>query len=120
MLALAHAGKTNSKEALASGDWILKHDFSKYNDCTPTYGARAWQDRYNYGSALCSQAMFQLGGKYWKEFYPPLVNTLLANQKKSGAWPPEKAESRYGSCYSTALSVLSLSVPNQLLPIFQR
>jgi len=28
VLALAHAGKNNSKEALASGDWILKHDFS--------------------------------------------------------------------------------------------
>ena len=120
VLALAHAGKTNSKEALASGDWILKHDFSKYNDCTPSYGAPAWQDRYHYGSALCSQAMFQLGGKYWEDFFPPLVEVLMANQKEDGAWEPESADPQYGNCYTTSLCVLALSVPNQLLPIFQR
>ena len=35
VLALAHAGKHESKEAIASGEWILKHDFSKYNDDSP-------------------------------------------------------------------------------------
>ena len=120
VLALAHAGKNDSKEARASGEWILKHDFKEYNKDTPPYGATSWQDRYHYGSVLCSQAMFQLGGKYWKEFFPPLVETLLANQQADGAWPPEKNESEYGSCYSTSLSILSLSVPNQMLPIFQR
>ena len=120
ILALAHAGKHNSEEARSSGDWLLEHNFEKYNDDDSVYGLKWCEEHYHYGTFLCTQAMFQLGGKYWKEFYPPLVNTLLANQKKSGAWPPEKAESRYGSCYSTSLSVLSLSVPNQMLPIFQR
>ena len=90
ILALAHAGKHDSKEARSSGEWLLKHDFKKYNDDTPPYGGRPWQDRYHYGSVLCSQAMFQLGGKYWKQFFPPLVDTLLANQQPNGAWPPEK------------------------------
>ena len=120
ILALAHAGKHDSEEARSSGDWLLEHNFEKYNDDDSVYGLEWCEEHYHYGTFLCTQAMFQLGGKYWKEFYPPLVNTLLANQKKSGVWPPEKAESRYGSCYSTALSVLSLSVPNQMLPIFQR
>ena len=48
VLALAHAGKTNSKEARASGDWILKHDFNTYNDCTPTYGVPS---NWLYGNA---------------------------------------------------------------------
>ena len=64
--------------------------------------------------------MYQLGGKYWEKFFPTLVKALLANQKADGSWPPEKKEKQYGNCYSTALCILSLSVPNQMLPIFQR
>ena len=120
VLALAHAGKHGSEQAIASGEWILKRGFKKYNDDTPPYGMSWLRDRFHYGSFLCTQAMFQLGGKYWEQFYPPLVDTLLANQQQDGAWPPERAEKRYGSCYSTSLCILSLSVPNQMLPIFQR
>ncbi len=120
ILALAHAGKNDSIEARASGDWILKHDFANYNDDTHKYSPSVWYDRYHYGAVLCSQAMFQLGGKYWKQFYPPLVDTLLANQQPDGAWSPEKNEPEYGRCYSTSLCILSLSVTNQMLPIFQR
>jgi len=119
VLALAHAGKHDSKEAIASGEWILAHDFSNYNGDRPPYGG--WlRDRYHYGAVLCTQAMYQLGGKYWEQFFPPLVDTLLANQQFDGSWLPEKMEKQYGNCYTTSLVVLSLSVPNQLLPIFQR
>ncbi len=120
VLALAHAGKHDSKEALSSGDWILKHDFSDYNNDTPPYGCKWLRDRYHYGAVLCTQAMFQLGGKYWDQFFPTLVDELLAHQNADGSWPPERRENNYGNCYSTSLSILSLSVPNQMLPIFQR
>ena len=120
VLALAHAGKHESKEAIASGEWILKHDFSKYNDDSPIFGSAWFVDRYHYGAVLCTQAMYQLGGKYWEKFFPPLVKALLANQKTDGSWPPEKHEKQFGSCYSTSLCILSLSVPDQMLPIFQR
>ena len=120
VLAMAHAGKHDSQEALDSGDWILAHDFSDYNSDQAAYGSDWPKDRYHYGSIICTQAMYQLGGKYWEKFFPPLVNVLLANQQANGSWPPEKKEELYGSCYSTSLSILSLSVPNQMLPIFQR
>jgi len=120
VLAMAHAGKHDSERALASGEWILKHDFSNYNDNTPVYGVAHWQEHYHYSSLLCSQAMFQLGGKYWQQFFPPLVNILLANQQADGSWPPEQSVPQYGSCYSTSLCILAMSVPNQMLPIFQR
>ena len=120
VLAMAHAGKYGSKETLASGEWILKHDFHDYNDDTPIYGAVQSEEQYHYACLLCTQAMFQLGGKFWEQFFPPLVDTLLANQQPNGAWPPETAEPQFGNCYSTSLCVLSLSVPNQILPIFQR
>ena len=120
VLALAHSGKHNSKEAIASADWILKHDFSKYNVDKPLYGEYWSPDRYHYGAVICSQAMFQMGGKYWERFFPPLANVLLANQKADGSWPPETRDAKFGSCYTTSLCILSLSVPDQLLPIFQR
>lgn len=120
VLALAHAGKHESKEAIASGGWLLKRDFKNYNADEPIYDYPWLPDRYHYGAVLCTQAMYQLGGKYWEQFYPPLVETLLANQRADGSWPPERADKQFGNCYSTALCILSLSVPNQMLPIFQR
>jgi hypothetical protein len=66
--------------------------------------------------------MYQLGGKYWEEFFPKLVPILLANQQADGSWPPDsqKWDAPYGSEYTTALIVMTLGAPNQLLPIFQR
>lgn len=120
VLAMAHAGRHGSKEAIASGEWILKHDFKEYNKDTPIYGAHWAPDRYHYGCFLCTQAMFHLGGKYWEQFFPPLVETLLANQQADGSWPPEKYDKQFGNCYSTSLCILCLSAPNQMLPILQR
>ena len=120
ILAMAHAGKHNSPEAFASGEWILKHDFKTYDEEIVLYGA-GWQgNRYHYGAVLCTQGMYQLGGKYWEQFFPMLVDALLANQGQDGEWKTSGKDEPYGSCYSTSLSVLSLSVPDQMLPIFQR
>ena len=119
VLAMAHAGKHDSQEALDSGDWILAQGFATYNKHTPPYGGRP-RDRFLYDCVVCSQAMYHLGGKYWEQFFPPMVNVLLANQQADGSWPSEKSERQYGRCYSTSLCILSLSVPDQMLPIFQR
>jgi len=120
ILAMAHAGNHDSKEAVASGEWLLKHDFSDYKREKPFYGPGLRDDRYHYGVVLCTQGMYQLGGKYWEQFFPPVVNALLENQEEDGSWLTEGKDKPYGSCYTTSLSVLSLSVPNQMLPIFQR
>ncbi len=120
VVALAHGGRHYTEQAQKSGDWILTRDFTKYN-ADKSIGNLTWQpDRFHYGVFHCSQAMYQLGGKHWSGFYPPVVETLLANQKDDGSWPAEKYDKRYGNCYSTSLCLLSLSIPNQLLPMFQR
>lgn len=120
VLALAHAGHQDSEKAIASGDLILKNNFKKYNE-GQLYANSPEPDRYHYGMFLCTQAMYHLGGKYWKQFFPPVVDALLANQEKDGGWPSEKQGWRpIGRCYSTSLCILALSVPNQMLPIFQR
>ena len=118
ILAMAHAGKHDSKQAIASGDVLLKYDFSKYDSEKAPYGSRA--DRYHYGAVLCTQAMYQLGGKYWEQFFPKLVNAFLTNQQADGSWLTGGLDKPYGSCYTTSLGILSLSVPDQMLPIFQR
>jgi len=67
--------------------------------------------------------MAQLGGRYWEQFFPPLVNVLLNSQEASGSWPLEVdqgGEAVFGKVYSTAMAVLSLTPPYQLLPVYQR
>ena len=116
-LTLSLAGHHATPEAQAAGDWIAQQSFEPYN--TSSY----YYDQYHYSVYYCSQAMFQLGGKHWQTFYPQIVRIMLANQNADGSWSPEanlREDGRYGNHYTTALSVLALSAPNQLLPIYQR
>jgi hypothetical protein len=118
ILALAHAGLHHTAEAQRAGDWLLDHPFDQYNSTIPGQSS----DRYHYGLFTCCQAMYQLGGKYWEQFYPPAVEAVLANQQPDGSWPVDSQyhDAPYGNAYSTALVVIMLGAPNQLLPIYQR
>jgi len=122
VLALAHAGFHNSIEAQKAGEWILQHPFDQYNKRETFTQTSHYKDRYHYGVFNCCQAMYQLGGRHWRQFYPRTVKTLLANQRENGSWPAEDHpdEKKFGSAYTTSLMVLSLGAANQLLPIFQR
>jgi hypothetical protein len=66
--------------------------------------------------------MYQLGGVYWQRFFPSAVRAVLANQQLDGSWPVDSQyhDAPYGSTYTTALVIIMLGAPNQLLPIFQR
>jgi hypothetical protein len=121
ILALAHAGYHNSPEAQQSGNWVLQYPFHDYNTIEPF--TQSWKnDRYHYGLFNCCQAMYQLGGRYWESFFPPVVATLLANQQPDGSWPAENHhhDAQFGNAYTTALVLLTLGAPNQLLPVYQR
>ena len=50
------------------------------------------------------------------------VRAVLANQRPDGSWDAEsfQRDRRFGNSYTTALVVLAVGAPNQLLPIFQR
>jgi hypothetical protein len=115
ILSLSLGGRHQTEEALRAGRWVLAHPFDKYR------GKVTKLDRFFYGSFYCSQAMFQLGGKYWTEFYPPLLHTLSTNQRPDGSWDREDGtDGVFGNMYTTALVVLALTPPNELLPVFQR
>ncbi|MEM8946129.1 MAG: prenyltransferase/squalene oxidase repeat-containing protein [Planctomycetota bacterium] len=122
ILAMAHAGLHDAKEAQVAGEWLLREGFANYNE-SRQYARMGWtDDRYHYGVFCACQAMYQLGGDYWREFYPPTVRVILENQDSSGAWQADSHhyDSRYGNSYTTALMAMTLGAPNQLLPIFQR
>lgn len=122
ILALAHAGMHQSPQADAAGKWILQYPFTDYNR-EVQFGPRIEsKDRYHYALFNCSQGMYQLGDKYWSQFFPPTAQTLINNQQPDGSWPLDSrgSDSPFGQTYTTSLVILSLGAPNQLLPIFQR
>ena len=85
-------------------------------------------------SYYCSQAMFQLGGKYWAQFAPLMYDALLEDQNADGSWTyPRPAPGRaccwttaadrglpYNTSYPTSLAILTLTVSARQLPIYQR
>ena len=113
IVSLALGGEHQSEAAQRAGDWVLRQSFRQYNRGVGPY---------HYGVYYCSQGMFQLGGEYWRKFFPPLAETLVANQSSDGAWGPENDASGeyFGRAYTTSLAVLALTSAYQLLPIYQR
>ncbi len=113
IVCLSLSGQHNSDMAQQTGRWILEQSFDRYNN-----GAGP----YHYGAYYCSQAMFQLGGDDWEQFYPPFVDSLTRFQRNDGSWDIERNVNgdTFGNCYTTALCVLALTPPYQLLPIYQR
>ena len=116
ILALAHSGLHDTPEAQSAGDWLLRNRFDDYN------GNPESLERYHYGLLTCCQAMYQLGGPHWERFYPSTVTSIVSNQQPNGSWPREShhRDASFGSAYTTAICLVALGAPNQLLPIFQR
>jgi hypothetical protein len=114
ILSLALSGEHNSELAHNAAKFILKNQSLAQN--------RNYFVIYpRYGDFYCSQAMFQMGGDYWSVFYPRLVKSLLQTQRADGSWITDKNyESTFGASYLTAMSIMALTPPYQMLPIFQR
>jgi hypothetical protein len=117
ILALGHAGFHNSVEARRAAEDVLSYSFDVYNS-----NGGFKRDRYHYSLFMCCQGMYQMGSPYWEQFFPRTVSAVLAHQQPDGSWQAEsdQRDRRYGNSYTTALVVLALGAPNQLLPIFQR
>jgi hypothetical protein len=114
LLCLYLAGKSDAEIEQATGQWMLSHPFRPYNKSLNRI------DRYHYGAYYCSQAAFQLGGECWAKVYRDLSEVLLEHQHADGFWDAESRDPEFGNVYTTALAVLSLTPPHQLLPIYQR
>ncbi|MBX9677851.1 MAG: terpene cyclase/mutase family protein [Gemmataceae bacterium] len=74
---------------------------------------------FYYGHYYASHAMYQVGGKDWKEWYGKLVDYFVPKQSPEGSWS-RTSRHEVGPVYQTSIAVISLSVPLHYLPIFQR
>jgi hypothetical protein len=108
ILALEICGKDWHRSAASrrAGAYLLQHK-------------QRWRSPFfSYGIYYCSQAMFQLGGNYWKSYQPHLHKVLLDNQNSiNGSW---NTGDGFGPSYDTAMAVLALTVEYRYLPIYQR
>jgi hypothetical protein len=109
VLALEICGAHLTPEALAGAEYLLKHP-------------PRWSSEYFfYEVYYCSQAMFQVGDKYYRAYNPKLVAILLEQQEKDGSWLSGDGNDRSGGRnYCTAMAVLALAVEYRYLPIYQR
>ena len=116
ILALGHAGFHDSSEAKQAAESLLTYSFDQYNGAF--FPKR---DRYHYSLFMCCQGMYQMGSPYWEQFFPRTIRPVLAGQRPDGSWDAESTrDGRFGNSYTTALVILAVGAPNQLLPIFQR
>ena len=109
VLALEICGEHLTPEALAGAQYLLGHP-------------PKWSSPYFfYEVYYCSQAMFQMGDKYFLVYYPKLVPILLDHQDRDGSWLSGDGNDRSGGRnYCTAMAVLALAVEYRYLPIYQR
>ncbi len=74
------------------------------------------ETHYYYGHYYAAQAMWQAGDTYWGRWYPAIRQELIARQNIDGSWTDRMICDEYG----TAMALIVLQMPNNLLPIFQR
>lgn len=110
LLCLELCGRHRDKAAIEAGEWILRN--------LPT---RFGGGHFYYGMYYCAQGMFQLGDKYWERWAVTMYDMMLKYQRQDGSWPQGvSSEATAGTCFSTAMGVLAMSVSYRQLPIYQR
>ncbi len=105
VLCLELCGRHGTPETIKGADYVMKTFRELPGDQFEFYG--------NYYNA---QAMFQMGGRYWREYGHWMYEHYLATQDDDGSWQSREA----GRVYGTAIMTLAFTVPYRQLPIYQR
>jgi len=116
ILSLSLGGEHDTPAALGAANSLLGDSFDRYNDAS-----QYPHGQYHYSVYYATLGMFQIGGKHWEEFYPPIVATLLKNQNRDGSWDRESSGApSFGGIYTTSLMVMCLTIGDQMVPVYQR
>jgi hypothetical protein len=67
-----------------------------------------------------NQAAHRVGGETWNVVSRAAQQRLLRTQLPSGAWPQSTSPEEPGEIYATAMAVMTLSVPQRVLPLYQQ
>lgn len=105
LLCLELCGRHGAPETKTAGDYVMR-----------TFRGLPGSQFEMYGVYYNSQAMFQLGGRYWTEWGPWMYGTYVEKQREDGSWESREA----GRVYGTSMMVLAFTVPWRQLPIYQR
>lgn len=109
LLAMQVCGQYESPLVEGASEWLLQHP--------PKQNERF----FHYGVYYYAQGMHQAGGKFAEAADKLVPELLLPDQHSDGSWLAGGGEERnVGSCYATAMAILSLSVRYHYLPIYQR
>ncbi len=109
LLALQVCGEYDSEEVRGASERLFKNGITDNEK---------WLFYLTYYYA---QGMYQRGGKYAEEGRRVVADVLLPLQSRDGSWEGKGGEERGGGkVYATAMAVLSLTVKNHFLPIYQR
>jgi hypothetical protein len=107
VVALQSAGVYEGREIEKGLAYLMRH--------LPRPNVYHYQTHYFYGHYYAVQAMWQAGGEDWERWYPAARDEMIGLQKGDGRWTDQVCDE-----YGTAMSLLVLQMPNDLLPIFQR
>ena len=71
-----------------------------------------------YGLYYTAQGLFQIGGPVWQGFASWMYDKFVPEQRADGSWGG--VGNNGSDAYATAMTILSLTVPYRMLPIYQR
>ncbi len=108
ILCLEICGEHRAEESLRAVDYLLREPL------------RPEDSFFYYGVYYCTVGMFRVGGEGWDTLRSRMTSLLLPMQLADGSWPNQGRESAYGRNYSTAMTLLALTVEYRYLPIYQR
>jgi hypothetical protein len=81
----------------------------------PGSGRRPRGQFQAYEDFYATLAFYQAGGDCWSRHWPKLRAEMIKRRSADGSWTES-----YGNEFGTAFATLTLQIPNQYLPIFQR
>ncbi len=120
-------GQGSSRPAITAAALTCLYSAGKYNDpltkstlkyCLKRYPAMLSGRRsghFYYTHLYLAEALYQHGGKPWKDYYPKMRDWLIKSQK-NGAWQGDNV----GTVYGTSIAVIILQLPYGYLPVVQK
>jgi hypothetical protein len=107
IVALQNAGRYEGEELQLAYRFLERRTPENLSPLSNNY--------FFYAHYYAVQAMWQLGGDPFQQYYQKIHRILLEMQSQDGSWAD-----LLGRHYGTAMACLILSAPRSLLPIFQR
>lgn len=131
--AMAAAGVVCLQEFGQYGDWRIAKNIERIaeeiNEVDPNDQGKHHRIPFNdaYTLYYVAQALYQVGGEPWREYYPRLRDHLIENQyrepdrpDREGSWNEgQRVGGMPGRLYTTAVGCFVLAIPNRYLPILQ-